>query len=379
MGRAPTSRVGKAGKMVAAGLLLLSLSGCWNDRALNERDLVLTMGVSPAKKSGQVELTFQIPTPGGLTSMQVGGGSGGSSSPQFFDVQGIGPNFPLAFTEAQAKVSRDLYLGQIEVLAFSTKLSPAMLHRAVAALDRLGPMDKTPYVITTMGSVTKVIAHQSQQEKLPALYFETLFLCKSCQTNALGVHFWQFAERLHTPGISAVLPQVDLSSSGYTVDKISVYRGYHYVTTFSPSLTQDYGLLADVSHKNGLFLAKPFQSGLRAVDAKTSIRTTLAKGRLKSTLDVKVKATLDSISTYTATPTQVAQVAKAASVVLSRRLDHFLALTQKLDIDPVGIGRRLDSRHPSWFKAAGPWFKAYPRIDFKVHVQVHVRRIGDLT
>lgn len=365
--------------MLAAGLLLLSLSGCWNDQALNERDLVLTLGVSPAKKPGQIELTFQIPTPSALTSMQAGGSSGGGSSAQFFDVQGIGPNVPLAFTEAQAKVSRDLYLGQIEVLAFSTQLSPALLHRAVAALDRLGPMDKTPYVVATSGSVTKVIEYQSPQEKLPALYFETLFLCKSCQTNALGMHFWQLAERLHTPGVSAVLPQVDLSSSGYTVDKISVYRGYHYVTTLNPSLTQDYGLLADVSHKNGLFLAKPFESGLRAVDAKTSIRSKLAKGHLKSTLDVRVKATLDSISTYTATPTQVAQIAKAASMRLSRRLAHFLALTQKLDIDPVGIGRQLNSRHPSWFKAVGPWFKAYPRIHFKVHVQVFVRRIGNLT
>lgn len=367
------------GKMVATGLLLLSLSGCWNDRALNERDLVLTIGISPAKQSGQIEVTFQIPTPSGLTAMQAGGSAGGSSSPQFFDVQGIGPNLPLAFTVAQAKVSRDLYLGQIEMLALSTRLSPTLLYRTVAALDRLGPMDKTPYIISTMGSVTKIIAHQSHQEKLPALYFETLFLCKSCQTNALGVHFWQFAERLHTPGISAVLPQVDLSSSGYTVDKVSVYRGYRYVTTLSPSLTQDYGLLAGVSHKNGLFLAKPFQSGLRAVDAKTSVTTKLAKGRLQSTLDVKVKATLDSISTYTATPTQVAQVAKAASKVLRRRLDHFLSLTQKLDIDPLGVGRRLDNRHPSWFKAAGPWFKAYPRIHFKVHVHVQVRRIGDLS
>lgn len=365
--------------MVAAGLLLLGLSGCWNDRALNERDLVLTMGVSPAKQSGQIEVTFQIPTPSGLTAMQAGGRSGGGSSPQFFDAQGIGPNLPLAFTEAQAKVSRDLYLGQIEVLALSTTLSPVLLHRAVAALDRLGSMDKTPYVIATSNSMTQVIEHQSQQEKLPALYFETLFLCKSCQTNALGMHFWQFAERLHTPGISAVLPRVDLSSSGYTVDKISVYRGYHYVTTLSPSLTQDYGLLADTSHKDGLFLAKPFQSGLRAIDAKTSIRTKLAKGHLKSALDVKVKATLDSLSTYTATPTQVAQVSKAASMLLSRRLAHFLALTQKLDVDPLGIGRRLDYRHPAWFKAIGPWFKAYPRIHFRVHVQVHIRRIGDLT
>lgn len=366
------------------GLLLLgSLSGCWDDRALNQRDLVLTLGIGPSpKQSGTLAVVFQIPSPSGLAADSIGG-SGGQSpgGAPFFVIVGTGASFATAFESAQVQVSRDLYLGQTEVILLSDRLSPRLLHRTVATLDRLGSIAKTPYMVATDTRITRAAAHRVSQNHLPALYFESLFTCRQCQAMDLGVHLWQFADRLNTPGVDPALPLATPTATGYRVNREVLYRKYRPVGTLSPQASDALALLNGQARKLTVFLPLGHGSSasLRAIRARTVVHPRVVGGRVVADIREQVHASLDEVDSYTDTPAQVAAIARAAANTLSARAVRVLETTEAWDTDPLGVGRDLDYDDPAAFHALGPWHHIYPHVRFHVHLTVTIHRLGDIT
>jgi len=357
--------------------LTLCLSACWDNRPINDRMLVLSMGFDPAHKAHQYQVTFQAPTPSATASSDSGGGSSGSSGMEVFDVKGTGPDLAATFSEAQAQVSKDLFLGQLILVAISTKLPPGELASIMNSLTRIGTLDKTPFVIATNQSATQVLEHTSPQARFPCFYFLTLFSCTTCQTDSLGVRLWQFLSREATPGVDAFLPVVSTAPQGFTTDTVALYRKYRYVTTLSPKETQIFGILEGISHKANFYFPR-WQADIRAVSGGSHLSTTVIHGQVHATINLRLTATLASIGSVTENAQELSMVAQAASKRITDDARRLIQKTQALDVDPLGIGRMLSWQHPRSYTQYLPWHQEYPKVDVTVHCTVTINKMGDL-
>lgn len=368
-------------KIVARILLLMSLltgvTGCWDNRPVNSRAMVLSMGFGPAKHPGEFTTVFQAPTPSAVTSGSAGPAGGGSSSKDTFDVTGSGPDVPKTFNEAQAQVSKDLYLGQMQLIAISTHLQPMYFKRVFDGLGRIPTLAKTSFVVATPTSIKELLHHTSPQDKFPSLYFATLFSCHTCQTDAFGMRLWRVLVRLATPGVDIYLPVAVPIKDGYMVASVALYRKFQYVTTLTPIQSMTFGILAGISHKESLFMPK-FNGSLRAIVGGSSLTTRMVDGHVDANFSIHLSATLEGIGSVTESAIQLSEMSNRASATIAQSCLDLLKFTQKEDVDPLGIGRQFSWQHPTAFDHFAHWHQEYPHVHMTVHCTVTINKMGDI-
>lgn len=375
--------INKGKRWVAMALTVLALgvtlSGCWDDQSIDTRTLVLGMGFYPGKNPNTLEVEFSFPTPTGLTSSNgSGSGGGGGSGPSVSTLTGYGQTLSQAFSMAQAKTSRDLYLGHTVFLVFSTKLTAAQMQQISQALNRIGTLDKTPFMAATAEPWDKIMDIKMAQEKFPALYYEELFSCATCQQFSLGVRLWQMSERLGTPGVDLALPLVSSTPEGPAVDQIAVYHGYHYAGTFNRQQTTAYALDAGYSYKSPLYLPHYWKAEFNFVADKVSMHANARGDHVNATLNMHVTETLESIDTNTETAEQLSVLSRQSSRLIAHEAMQYVTTSQKLDTDLLGVGRYLSWTNPAAFNRLGDWHREYPRVHFTIHCTVRINKMGDI-
>lgn len=357
--------------------LSVSLTGCWDDHPVDTRSLVLGMGFYPGSKPRQITVYFSIPTPSGLASSSASSSGSSSSGPPLITLKGTGYSLGQAFVAAQAQTNRDLYLGHTVFLVLSTKLSATDLSTIINSMARIGTLDKTPFVAATPEPFTKVFG-TIPQEHFPALYYEELFSCSNCQQLHLGVRLWTLMNRTATPGVDLVLPALTIKDGNPTVNTVALYRGMNFVTFFNHQETTGYAMAAGLSKKTPLYLPDEWHASLDFIQAKKSLSTKVKGHHITAIDTIHVTATLESIGTTTENAHQLSAISQRAATLLSHEALASLRLSQKEDVDVLGVGRHLSWVSPREFSQFSDWHKEYPQVDFKVDTVVTINKMGDV-
>jgi len=363
---------------LAALSLLVSLAGCWDNRPLDARDLVLAMGVGPGPHH-QITVYLAIPTPTGLTtgSASADSGGSGSSGPNTYLLEGTGSDIGAAIADAQGTTSRDIYLGQIQLVLFSHRLPSYQFGRAIDWLTRAGTVSKTAFAAVAESPLATILSYQPAGTTLGPIYFLTLFTCARCQTVTLRRTIWSLEMRSVTPGYSYWLPAVDAKGPNYVVHRIIAYRGNQPVATLSPSETVALGYVLGKTAKGTLAVATPEGLvGLRSIQGTSTARVTWVKGQMTIAVNLSLMASIDLMPSGTATPSHVGQVERAASQAVAKSALRVMQRLQRDGSDPEGFGRALFWVHPALAKH---WERLYRHARLSVTATTVVENLGDTT
>ncbi|MCL6563059.1 MAG: hypothetical protein K6U87_08635 [Firmicutes bacterium] len=364
-----------AAALVAAALSV-GLAGCWSNRPVERRNLALMLGVGPAPHH-QLRLLFQIPTRAGLTGLTKGSGSG--SEPSFNIIEGVGTTLTDAFAQAQAKTTRDLYLGQVEVVAFSTKLSPQEFEQARNMFSRLGSLDKTAYAVATP-SVRALLSLQPRSGELPGIILASNFGCLSCNVEHLERRVWDMETASYNRGINLWLPLLTAGKSGFEINQMAVYADGHPVLTLSPAETQALGYVMGLTHKGTVsFRWHDHLVALRGLDARPYFHLTWVQGRPHIDVTLRITGALAEYLGGELTPEALSEVQATAEHLIARRVTAVLRRLQQAKVDPVGFGQAWVWFHPGRFARLGSWRQAFSQAAIHVEVQLRLHDIGDLT
>src|SRR5579875_3066791 len=274
-----------------ASVLLLAggLTGCWDNRPIDQRSFVLIMGVWPAGKHN-VELALQIPTAQGLTSLQGAGFGGGSLGAPSYVLTARAPTMLGALAEAEGQSDRDIYLGQVVLVVVSTRLSPIQFRGVMNTLMRLGPFDKIAYMAATNLSAAQFMKAQSVETAQPALYFLSLFSCSRCTPVNMSRTVWDTEQAVATPGEGLALPLVGGTQNGYRIDRLVLYEDDRPAVVLTPRETAMLSFAMNRTSKAVVSL--PASGGVpisvRSVDAKARSSTRLVHGRLHITVSLSL-------------------------------------------------------------------------------------------
>lgn len=369
------------GRFVAflTGLSLL-LAGCWDNRPIDTRALVLMMGVWPAT-GGRVEVAMEIPTPSGLTTLTGGGTSAGSqgASAAYYVLTGTGSNVMSALSNAESMANGDVYLGQTGMVILSTELSPQARKMALEALARIGSFDKTAYLGVTESSERAFMDFTPPSSPLPALYFLNVFGCKSCMPVALDQTVWTSEQDRYTAGVSLWLPLLVPAAKGFRINQMVLFRDNRLAAILSPTATRWLGMALGRTHKAAFGVMTIFPGApvaVRAVTAKSSPSYRMTHGQLHLRVALNLVGTVDLLPAGDATAPTIHRLDTALARMVAHKVAHALVLAQKLGVDPVGFGRAYLFRHPH---AGREWARLYRRAPVTVTVRAVIHNLGDLT
>ncbi len=357
-------------------ILVPLLAGCWSNRPVELRSMVLAIGFSPAPH-GRIRVTVQIPTKAGLTSLTGGGAKSGGTGTLDYTLAAEGLTPGMALTRIQSNMQTDLYLGQVQLVVLSSTLHGSRLRTVEKYLTRLGPMDKTAYAIATPSVKSLMRATPSTQD-LPTLDLIGGFGCTSCETTTYRQHQWDIEMAIPTPGDSIWMPYVTTAPTGFNTGRLILYRGYTPVWALSRRDTIIMGFLLGRTGKGYVsFRAGSNRIGLRTVKATPKIRAKLVRGRLVVAASVAMTGTLDTWTGPALTPRRIRWIEHRVDAQLSPELFQVMTRLQRLETDPGGwLAPLIWRSRPSW-RSASVWESQFRHAQVMVTVTFHLINVGD--
>lgn len=362
----------RAGVAALALLSLFTLTGCWNNRPIESRAIVLVLGVDPGPDNRLI-LSLQVPSPSALQSLT---GSSPPKKPTSFVITGDGKTFSEALNAAQVKSEHEIYLGQLQAVVLSMRLPDSQFKTVEDFLTRYGPTDKSAYLVATQQKASDILTAEPRGARFAALYLHTLFSCQTCQVAHLERMVWDQEKMRLCPVDSGWMPIIS-SDGEFHVDKVAIYEKTHPALILSPAETITLAHILGLTHKAVETLPTRWgEAGLQSVQATPSTETRLEGGKLTVDVTLKVTASLDSFPLGAATLNNIRDLEALLSQRVAQRSTVLLAKLQSQGLNPVRFGEAVLWHHP---ELAATWPNLYHNAQIKVHVSSQITDVGDAT
>ncbi|NMP23721.1 Ger(x)C family spore germination C-terminal domain-containing protein [Sulfobacillus harzensis] len=358
-------------------VLIFGLSGCGSSVPVDERALVLILGFAPGQ-GNTIRMLFQIPTSTELTSVTSGTNSSGK---QFYTVEATGATPGRAFAKAQTMVGQDLYLGQVQLIAFSSKLSAAQMAQVQDWLNRLGTMDNSAYVAAT-SSVDRLFERQPAAQIPPAVYIYDTFSCPRCSAVDFQQRQWTLETQLANdlaPDHSMWMPWIEANQSGFRIANVVVYRHFQPAIVLTRAQTVDLGYLMGRTKKGDLMITwRNHTIGIRSIVASSHYRIRWQSGRMHIFLTMHFVGTLEEAVDMQLHADTVKSVEHLAAQKLGAQVLSTLVLLQQHGTNPVDYGERYAWWHPETVSRQ-VMRQAYAHADITVSTRVQITNTGAVT
>ncbi len=223
-------------RALAAALLMIGLTGCWDQHPVEFRAPVAGIAIDPSKKPGEYLYTFLFPNVTTSTSSLATT----PSSDEFYSIQVQANTLTQALESVQLHQSRTLYLGQVRILCLSTKLPSSVWKRTILASSDSGRFVLTFWILA-VPNAAKVLELTPPEEVVPDVAIYRALNCR-CQPIVWPGRAWRTWADLTTPGISPTVSALSTSDGTFELGRIAVL-GSH-VSVWSPNATNGWAYLS---------------------------------------------------------------------------------------------------------------------------------------
>ena len=361
---------------IFAVFLPFLLTGCWDNRPIEKRGLVLAVGIDPIPaQARKMQFTF---IESGVVS------SRGAPQPiQMITHTATAISLNRAIVKAEEKMTRDLYLGKLQDVVISTHLSPAQIQDLMDALMRDPALDKTYYLAAVAGeSAHKVVQFETPNQVEPMTFLAARFHCKHCSTAQIGEHFWEAFVDVNTAGRALQIPMVKIHPNGLKVDTLAIYQGYRFVGSFDRQETVAYLMMRNRVRKAVVEVRTP--QGVADVIIKSSTvkkKVDWQNGGPVISIALKLHGliTQKPAKMNTISQIRINEIAELSEKQIMKLVLKTLAKSAHLRTDVLGFGVVFRHTHPFLAAKYHPWTHYYNKAMFHLKVTLQIEHMGDLT
>ena len=364
--------------ILAALLLVLPLSGCWNYRGLNQLTIVAGAAIDKDTETGNYVMTYETID---LTkpTQQVG--------LQAKIVMSEGSTLFDMTRDAKRQLMNKLYFGNMQILVVSKQIAQegglgditdfllrdAEMRETIDIL--ISQQDTAREILMQEGAVTNVISYEIRK-----IIQDDHQVTGSTVS---GMLFGLFND-MKGQGISPVLPAFHILESGdkkiAQANGIAAFHG-DKLAGFLTAREAKYYLLV-TNHLHGGVLTFPITGGeggvvtLEIKESKAKISHSYRNKKLKITINTELKGYLDE-STGTINgldEKKIAQVEAAAQETIKQGVTAVVRKAQtQFGADIFGFGNGIyKTDFGLWKQLRGDWEKLFPQLEVEVVPKVEV-------
>lgn len=361
-------------------LLAAMISGCWDQREIEERISVVAVGIDLADENPKrITATVQIPIP--IKIAGSSGGAGGSGDPVKV-MSATGRTLVEAFTDLQRRLNQQLFFGHTRVIAIGEELARAGLYDELDAFRRNPEIRRLLWPLVVKGKASDLLESKPELEQIP-----TVFIMSMIETGGdtgripdinLGKFYIDFSSSAEDP----YLNYVEAGEKGVKWLGIAVFRGDKMVGSLDELDTWSFMRVGRKT--NGGPIIFEYGGGDNELISFTTDTThvksryRLEGGRVAAEFTVYVEGDLiaKTFDTDFSDLREIEKLERKAEEYLEKEAAAMLRKLQKeFDSDILGIGTRLRAYHPRvWSQVKDANY--FPEADIRVKYVVKLRRIG---
>lgn len=358
--------------------LLLSLTGCWNYRGLNELSIVAGMAID--KYEDQYNISFEI------MDLQKPTKTEGPTSTMVFS---SGSTLLDSIRNAKKQLSSKLYFGNMQVVIVSQSIAREDgLHSILDFLLRDAEIRETVELVVSQEELAKDLILPTGKVS-GAVSYDIVRIVRednSTVSSTVSAPVYQVYNKLEEPGYSIGLPVFFCPSEPNTdtrhieANGIAVFRQDKLVGFLSPQESK-YLLMADRPLKGGVLAfyipeITPHNISLEISDTSISRSYQYENGSLSMKLDIMVNAYLAEYphkgSNLDFPP--VSEISQSAENLIVENVKAGLKRSQsEFNADVLELGNHIYRTNlPLWKTLENDWDEIYQTLPIEVNATVHI-------
>lgn len=367
-------------------ILILSTTGCWNRRELDDLGIVMGVAFDKTQNPGKVQLTAQIVKPAELKTPRKEGGGGVSEA--YMNIKNTGETVFDTLRGFTHKFSQKLYFQHNQVLIFSRDIAQEGLQKYIDFFLRDHETRLTVKVLVAKNKAGEILDVKPQLQKIPAMDITDVLESQAATSQTSQVRLEQFVTRLMSKTTAPIASLIEVSGEGN--EKTALVSG---TAVFKKDKLA--GQLDAAETRGLLWVLGEVKSGIIDVDcpgggkvsleiirASSKITPEIKDGKIHIKVRIKEEGNLGSQScpeNFTLPPAIEALEKKKAAVIRSEVLAA-LKKARKLNTDIFGFGDSVHQRYPKlWKEYETRWDEIFPHIEVTVAVEAKLRRMGRIS
>ncbi|MFC7391771.1 Ger(x)C family spore germination protein [Scopulibacillus cellulosilyticus] len=365
-------------------LCLVIISGCWDERDLEKRAMVVAIGIDKGKKY-PLKVSVEIPLPKNL-----GNGSGSNQS------QGGGKSYKVISTEAnslaqalvdlQWKAEQTLFFGDLRELILSEPLVKKPFPSLFDAFSRMAVIRKSqiwPMIIKGESAEKFLKTFTPPEEQIPKIYLRGMILSdENIQYIPKNTLANVVMDRINSTKEPFMLVIKQVNKSNVKIVGIGAFKGGSnthlagFLNIYDMAQWQRAALEEDAGE---MFvpLAKGKQMTLLPSKIKRKHHISFHDHQLKDVIDIYVDGevieTTPKIDLKNIKKRNAAE--KRVEYVMEKRSDRMVHKLQRFNSDILDIRTMVRSYYPSMYNKID-WKTAFKQADITVRYHVSIKRVG---
>ncbi|WP_201008366.1 Ger(x)C family spore germination protein [Paenibacillus glycanilyticus] len=363
--------------------MLLTLTGCWDRREINDVAFVLASAID--KEDDSFRVSVLIPLPGNMGSMGGGGGSGGQKP--FAIKTETGKTVREAVSKLQFRLPRHLFFGHRRVIIIGEDLARTEgVKTVIDALTRTPENRLTAFIAITKGKAVDVLNADTRLERFSAESMRELLQSEASvrisvkdiisKIIAVGEDaFFPYVEKVKTKIKGSEAEDVLIEGFAFTNDgkMTGVAKGNTAIGL--RLLNQQFRKYDETFNDQGNYLT------VSVNEAQVSIKPIIQNDNITFRIHSKVKVSVNEDRNLNRNYDDYEQRKQIEQLVTKRVVEDIkLALDsmQHANCDAVGFGLHVYRAYPQiWTKQyRNEWDTIFPKIKFEVSATANLYRFG---
>ncbi len=375
----------RTGIKLTAFLLVLPLllTGCWNNRDLNEINIVAGMGVERTE-GGKILLTVQVVEPAAIQSTSSGKGKGGSSQPKPVFVESCeGETVFEAVRGMLSVIDKKLFLSTAQILIIGENLSRDGIGEILDFFQRDHEIDYSMEVLVANGATPREILEvETDMDAIPAVYIKGTVENTISRGTVKKTMLIDLIKDMGSRGRQLAIGQISKTGENeIRTEGTAVFKNGKLVGWLGPYETRGY-LFATNKVKSAI-VNVPADKGKIAMEimrSKGKINVTFKNGK-PAALTVKVKV-YANVGGYEGRgkldPDHLIKLEQSLAEEVKKEILMALEKSQKqYSSDIFGFGTNVHKYHPMYWKNAEKnWDVIFSMLPADVRVDARIMRTG---
>lgn len=372
-------------KTIVSISLIVSLTGCWNRREVDELSVVMAVGLDKPEQNGKVRFIAQIFSPSG----QKKGGMGESSGNGGYSYRNIissGDTVSSAVQEAIHRIPRDIYFSHNQVVIFGRNIAKEGLQKYIDFFLREQQSRLNIWILVAKDRADATLEVTPQLENMPALDIADLVEIQIEASQSSVVNLKQFVTRLMSKTTAPIAPFIEVTGKGdnkaIRVSGTAVFKKDKLAGQLNQRETRGLLWVIDEVKRGIVEVDCPGGSGkasLNIIQAERKIVPKLKGGKVQMKIEIKEQGILGSQSCpeNLATRQKVAALEKLKAEAIRSEVLAALKKARNLRADIFGFGDVVHQKYPlQWRELESNWDEVFPDIEVELTVVANIRRSG---
>jgi spore germination protein KC len=382
------------------------LTGCWDRLEIEERAVVLGIGIDkgtpqetdneeaqvshlrglpPSPGTRAVKISVQLAVPGRIP-LGPGEGGGGNSSKTVWVVEVVGHTIDDAMSNLQQQLSAPLFFGHLRIIVISEDYAKEGLQNVNDYFHRNPEVRRTTWMVISQEEAAAYMRAKPELERVPTLYLQSTMDQAVRMGKLPNIFIGIFWSSISKKGQDAYAPYVRLKEKeNVEIAGLAYFKGNKMVGTTKPLQIALLMGIKNMDPAGYQTYAEVEGKGLAVFTAthrksKTNVRIENGKPHFFVKIAIEGNIREKTTDSFTIDPKtldiverQVTEFAELASRDLVRE-------TQEKGADIFGFGEIVRAYRPSYWnehiRTKSRWEEVYKDAAVDITIQIHSRRIG---